>query len=126
MSGRANSVDHVAAQGLQGIGHRSGEQRAGLAAIAGDDNRAGREFRGEGGGVPSGEGRRERLPHDAAEAGDATAALAMGATYDPIVLAKLGARAVGADVEKARIWYQKAEAFGSTEAPRRIEMLANR
>ena len=62
----------------------------------------------------------------AAEAGDATAALAMGATYDPIVLAKLGARGVGADVEKARTWYQKAEAFGSTEAPRRIELLANR
>ena len=31
----------------------------------------------------------------AAEAGDATAALAMGATYDPTVLAKLGARGIG-------------------------------
>jgi TPR repeat protein len=62
----------------------------------------------------------------AAEAGDATAALAMGATYDPIVLAKLGARGVGADVDKARTWYQKAQEFGSPEAPHRIEMLANR
>lgn len=62
----------------------------------------------------------------AAEAGDATAALAMGATYDPIVLAKLGARSMMADVEKARGWYQKAQAYGSPEAPHRIEMLANR
>jgi hypothetical protein len=62
----------------------------------------------------------------AAEAGDATAALAMGATFDPTVLAKLGARGVVADVEKARFWYQKAQAFGSPEAPHRIEMLANR
>jgi hypothetical protein len=62
----------------------------------------------------------------AAEAGDATAALAMGATYDPIVLAKLGARGIGADVDKARNWYQKAQEFGSAEAPHRIEMLANR
>jgi hypothetical protein len=62
----------------------------------------------------------------AAEAGDATAALAMGATYDPTVLAKLGARGIGADVVKARNWYQKAQEFGSPEAPHRIDMLANR
>jgi hypothetical protein len=62
----------------------------------------------------------------AAEAGDATAALAMGATFDPTMLAKLGARGVIADVDKARFWYQKAQAFGSPEAPHRIEMLANR
>jgi hypothetical protein len=62
----------------------------------------------------------------AAEAGDATAALAMGATYDPIVLAKLGVRGYGGDVEKARNWYEKAKEFGSPEAPRRLELLANR
>ena len=62
----------------------------------------------------------------AAEAGDPTAALAMGATYDPIVLSKLGVRGFGADLEKARSWYVRAREFGSSEAPRRLEMLANR
>jgi hypothetical protein len=62
----------------------------------------------------------------AAEAGDAAAALALGATYDPVVLAKIGVRGMGADVEKARSWYEKAKEFGSPDAPRRLEMLANR
>jgi hypothetical protein len=62
----------------------------------------------------------------AAEAGDAAAALAVGATYDPVVLAKIGVRGMGADVEKARSWYEKAKDFGSPDAPRRLEMLANR
>ena len=62
----------------------------------------------------------------AAEAGDAAAALALGATYDPVVLAKIGVRGMGADVEKARAWYEKAKEFGSPDAPRRLEMLANR
>jgi hypothetical protein len=62
----------------------------------------------------------------AAEAGDANAAMALGATYDPTVLAKLGVMGLGADVEKARTWYQKAESLGSTEATRRLAILANR
>ena len=62
----------------------------------------------------------------AAEADNATAALALGATYDPIVLAKLGTRGIVADVEQARSWYEKAKAFGSPDAPRRLELLANR
>ena len=62
----------------------------------------------------------------AAEAGDAAAALALGATFDPAVLAKIGVSGMGADVEKARSWYEKAKEFGSPEAPRRLEMLANR
>jgi TPR repeat protein len=62
----------------------------------------------------------------AAEAGDAAAALALGATYDPVVLAKIGVRGMGADVEKARSWYEKAKDFGSPDAPRRLETLANR
>ncbi|HEY2226302.1 MAG TPA: hypothetical protein VGI22_00925 [Xanthobacteraceae bacterium] len=62
----------------------------------------------------------------AAEAGNAAAALALGATYDPVVLAKIGVRGMGADVEKARTWYEKAKAFGSPDAPRRLEMLANK
>jgi hypothetical protein len=62
----------------------------------------------------------------AAEAGDADAAVALGATYDPIVLAKLGVTGLGADVDKARTWYQKAESLGSVEATRRLAILANR
>jgi hypothetical protein len=62
----------------------------------------------------------------AAEAGDATAALAMGATYDPIVLAGLGVLGMSADLGKARSWYEKAREFGSPEASRRLELLANR
>jgi hypothetical protein len=62
----------------------------------------------------------------AAEAGDAAAAMALGATYDPNVLAKLGVVGVGADAEKARSWYRKAESFGSSEASRRLNALANR
>jgi TPR repeat protein len=52
--------------------------------------------------------------------------LALGATYDPIALANLGVAGLGANVEKARIWYQKAESLGSTEATRRLAVLANR
>jgi hypothetical protein len=62
----------------------------------------------------------------AAESGNAAAALALGATFDPVVLAKMGVRGGGADIEKARSWYEKAKEFGSPDAPRRLEMLANR
>ena len=62
----------------------------------------------------------------AAEAGNAAAALALGATFDPIWLAKLGVRGVGGDIEKARNWYRKAKESGSPDAPHRLEMLANR
>jgi hypothetical protein len=62
----------------------------------------------------------------AAEAGDAAAALAMGATFDPSFLAKLGMRGTGADVDKAQSWYETAKTFGSPDAPRRLEMLATR
>jgi len=44
----------------------------------------------------------------AAEAGNAGAAMALGATYDPNVLAKLGVVGVKPDAEKARSWYEKA------------------
>jgi len=62
----------------------------------------------------------------AANAGDAAAALAMGATYDPDVLAKRFIRGIEADPKEARIWYEKARELGSPEGPRRIEMLAHR
>jgi TPR repeat protein len=62
----------------------------------------------------------------AANAGDAGAAVALGGTYDPIVLAKSGVAGLSADVEKARTWYRKAESLGSAEATRRLVLLANR
>jgi hypothetical protein len=49
----------------------------------------------------------------AAEAGNASAAMALGATYDPNVLVKLGVMGVSPDAEKARSWYEKAETLGS-------------
>jgi hypothetical protein len=60
----------------------------------------------------------------AAEAGDARAALALGSTYDSGVLRKLGVLGVAADAAKAREWYAKAVEFGSGEASRRLEQLA--
>jgi TPR repeat protein len=62
----------------------------------------------------------------AAEAGDATAATALAATYDPTVIAKLDVIGIRADLEKARFWYQKAASLGSSDAKRRLDLLANR
>jgi hypothetical protein len=60
----------------------------------------------------------------AAESKDAEAALSLAATYDPLVLRQLKVYGVAADVVMARSWYEKAKEFGSTEAPRRLEILA--
>jgi len=62
----------------------------------------------------------------AAEASDANAAIAVGATYDPTVFAKLGVVGITADTAQARSWYEKAEKLGSPEARRRLDLLANR
>ena len=62
----------------------------------------------------------------AAEAGDAQAAVALGATYDPTVLSKLGVVGISADIAKARSWYEKAEKLGSPDATQRLELLADR
>jgi serine/threonine protein phosphatase 1 len=59
----------------------------------------------------------------AAEARDARAALALGATYDPIMLAILQVHGVAADVLQARYWYQQAKEFGSLEASQRLKLL---
>jgi hypothetical protein len=61
----------------------------------------------------------------AAEARSARAALALGATYDPIMLAILHADGVTPDVSKARDWYEKANEFGSQEARQRLKLLAS-
>lgn len=60
----------------------------------------------------------------AAEGRNAQAALALGATYDPVVLRSLGIFGVTPDVAMARSWYEKAKEYGSAEAPRRLEVLA--
>jgi hypothetical protein len=67
----------------------------------------------------------------AAEADNATAALELGATYDPTELSKPagGLVSVGnierkADIAMARTWYQKAKDLGSTEALVRLRNLA--
>jgi TPR repeat protein len=58
----------------------------------------------------------------AAEAGNAPAALALGATYDPIFLEKPGIRDFFPDIAMARAWYHKAKDLGSAEAARRLEL----
>ena len=61
----------------------------------------------------------------AADAHDPRGMLMLGATYDPIILEKVGVLGLTADAETARIWYERAKESGSSEAPRRIEMLAS-
>ncbi len=61
----------------------------------------------------------------AADAGNAEAALALGASYDPLVIKQTGAVGVQADPEQARQWYQKAAELGSTAASRQLANLAN-
>jgi hypothetical protein len=62
----------------------------------------------------------------AAEAGDAQAMQALGATYDSTVLAKLKVIGVAPDDARARAWYQRAAAAGAPDASRRLEQLAGR
>jgi hypothetical protein len=62
----------------------------------------------------------------AAEAGDAQSMQALGATYDPTVLAKLNVIGVAPDNARARGWYERAAAAGAPEASRRLEQLAGR
>jgi TPR repeat protein len=60
----------------------------------------------------------------AAEAGSAPAALALGRTYDPTLLERSGVRPDAApDTAMAWAWYQKAKHLGSAEAARRLGQL---
>ena len=52
------------------------------------------------------------------------AAMALAATYDPGVLKQLGALGAKADVGTARDWYQQAADWGSPDARRRLQELA--
>jgi hypothetical protein len=62
----------------------------------------------------------------AAEDGDANAALAMGATYDPIEFQVRGIRGTKSDIGEARRWYETARRLGSPEASQRLQALAAR
>jgi hypothetical protein len=59
----------------------------------------------------------------AANANNAEAALALAATYDPLVLRELKVYGFMPDAAMARVWYEKATELGSSAAPRRLEML---
>lgn len=61
----------------------------------------------------------------AAIAGNAQAALELGLTYDPVLLAQLGVLGFAPDVGQAREWYDKAIKLGSTEASRHLEQLSS-
>jgi hypothetical protein len=72
-----------------------------------------------------GEGEAARiLPRPAADAHIARAVLALGTTYDPIMLAILQARGIPADASLAPDWYKKAQELGSREAQRQLRLLA--
>ena len=60
----------------------------------------------------------------AAEAGDARSALALGTTYDPDMLRKLGVLGLAPDPAQAQAWYNKAVELGSPDAALRLERLA--
>jgi len=61
----------------------------------------------------------------AAEANHAEAALALAATYDPMVLGERRVYGMAGDIEQARAWYEKAKQFGSPDASRRLGLLAS-
>ena len=60
----------------------------------------------------------------AVEGGDSEAMLALGSTYDPLVLQRLGVISFAGDPAQAREWYRRAAELGSTDAPVRIDQLA--
>jgi hypothetical protein len=61
----------------------------------------------------------------AAEMGSGTAALTLGATYDPNRLWSLGALGMVGNKERARQWYARASELGQPEAKARLTALGN-
>lgn len=59
----------------------------------------------------------------AADAGDARALLALGETYDPVTLARIGARGIKGDAARARAYYSQALAAGLSDARERMAAL---
>lgn len=62
----------------------------------------------------------------AADAGDAAAAAALGATYDPVVLAQRFTRGIDPDPQEAERWYALARALGAPEAAGEQQYSAHR
>jgi len=62
----------------------------------------------------------------AADSNDAEAALALGSTYDPVILRELNTYGFAPDLAIARDWYERAKEFGSEEAQGRILILTRR
>ena len=63
------------------------------------------------------------LERAAEEGQDASAALLLARTYDPVVLGNSDVRNITAEPAKARAWYTKAAQFGSAEAQQRLAQL---
>ncbi len=59
----------------------------------------------------------------AADAGNAEAALALGATFDPLVIRRLGAVGMKPDIVQAKQWYQRAAELGSASAESQLAKL---
>ncbi len=61
----------------------------------------------------------------AADAQEASAALLLAQTYDPVVLGTQDMRSITPDPAKARDWYQKAARLGSMDARQRLAEMQN-
>jgi len=59
----------------------------------------------------------------AADAGDGSAALRLGATFDPGFLGRAGVRETAGDPAQASSWYQRARDLGSATAGERLKSL---
>jgi hypothetical protein len=59
----------------------------------------------------------------AADTGSAEAALALGATFDPAVIRRLGVIGMTPDIAQARQWYQRAADLGSASATGQLARL---
>lgn len=62
----------------------------------------------------------------AMELGSASGAFALGTTYDPHELPRAHLTGIGADVQKARCWYQKARELAQAEAAYHLKRLEPR
>ena len=60
-----------------------------------------------------------------AEAHNARAAFALGATYDPNVIKKLEGISAAPDLALARAWYQRAQDWGLSDASKQLDALAS-
>jgi len=62
----------------------------------------------------------------AADAGNAWAAMRLAATYDPAELASLKVQGIAPDLLEARRWYERALQLGAAEAEARLARLSDR